>query len=358
MPSSHPPHRRTAASALTPPARSEDVSAENLVRPQRLRDFVGQQQVRAQLEVFIAAARQRHEPLDHVLLVSPPGLGKTTLATIIANEMKAGLRITNGPALEHAGDAAAALTSLKDGDVLFIDEIHRLHPAVEESMYPALEDGRFDVIAGDGAAGTTALSLTLTPFTLIGATTRAGMLTSPMRDRFGIVMRLIFYPPSDLALVLRRTAQILGTTLATDACHEIARRSRGTPRIANRLLRRVRDYAQVRADGIISKEVALAALELLEVDELGFDAVDKFYLEALVGTFNGGPAGLDTLAVAISESPETVEHYVEPYLIQQGYLQRTPRGRVAGPAAWRYTGQAPPTRTEQLFTANKEEPSS
>ena len=271
-----------------------------------------------------------------------PGLGKTTLATVIANEMNAGLRITSGPALERPGDAAAALTALQAGDVLFIDEIHRLHPAIEESMYSALEDRRFDVMVGDGSAAAAAVSLDLEPFTLVGATTRAGMMTSPLRDRFGIQLRLDFYPVTELAEIVRRSAQLLNAPIDDPAIGEIAGRSRGTPRIANRLLRRVRDFAQVRGSGQIDMDAARQALQLLEVDERGLDALDMRYLEALAVNFGGGPAGLETLAVAISESPDTVENFVEPFLIQQGYVARTPRGRISTEHAWKLLGVKKP----------------
>ncbi len=326
----------------------QDLAFERQLRPQLLADFIGQPKIHEQLTVFVTAARQRGEPLDHVLLVSPPGLGKTSLAYIIANEMNAGLRITSGPALERPGDAAAALTSLQNGDVLFIDEIHRLHPAIEESMYSALEDRRFDVVVNEAAGNVAAVSLPLKPFTLIGATTRAGMLTSPMRDRFGIVIRLGFYPVDDLALIAARSCSILGIDADEPAVAEIARRSRGTPRLANRLLRRVRDFAEVRGDGKLRLAIVQDALTMLEVDEQGLDAIDKSYLEVLVHRFGGGPAGLDTLAVALGESPETLEQYIEPYLIQQGYIQRTPRGRAAAGRAWQQMGMPVPS-SDSLF---------
>ena len=319
-------------------ADNAERTTDHSLRPQRLAEFIGQGRIRDQLEVFIAAARRRREPLDHVLLVSPPGLGKTTLATVIANEMGAGLRITSGPALERPGDAAAALTALKSGDVLFIDEIHRLHPAIEESMYSALEDRRFDVMVGDGASAAAAVSLDLEPFTLVGATTRAGMMTSPLRDRFGIQLRLDFYPVAELAEIVRRSAGLLAAPIEDEAIAEIAGRSRGTPRIANRLLRRVRDFAQVRGSGRIDLDAARQALQLLEVDERGLDAIDMRYLEALAVNFGGGPTGIETLAVAISESPDTVESFIEPFLIQQGYIARTPRGRISTERAWKLLG--------------------
>ena len=313
-------------------------ATDQSLRPQRLAEFIGQTRIREQLEVFIAAACRRRQPLDHVLLVSPPGLGKTTLATVIANEMGAGMRVTSGPALERPGDAAAALTALQSGDVLFIDEIHRLHPAIEESMYSALEDRRFDVMVGDGSAAAAAVSLDLEPFTLVGATTRAGMMTSPLRDRFGIQLRLDFYPVTELAEIVRRSAGLLDTPISDEAIVEIAGRSRGTPRIANRLLRRVRDFAQVRGSGRVDLDAARQALKLLEVDERGLDAIDMRYLETLAVNFGGGPAGVETLAVAISESPDTIENFIEPFLIQQGYVARTPRGRIGTERIWKLLG--------------------
>ncbi|MBF2735444.1 MAG: Holliday junction branch migration DNA helicase RuvB [Betaproteobacteria bacterium AqS2] len=343
------PKAKAARRVSDPAGQNADAASERLLRPQRLADFIGQAKLKEQLEIYLEAARQRAEPLDHVLLVSPPGLGKTSLAHIIANEMGGGLRVTSGPALERPGDAAAALTALARGDVLFIDEIHRLHPAIEESMYSALEDRRFDVVMGDGAAGAAAVSLPLEPFTLIGATTRAGMLTSPLRDRFGIVLRIGFYPPAELAEIIKRSAGLLGAKAEDEAVAELARRARGTPRLANRLLRRVRDYAQVRHGGKLSHAVAQEALDMLEVDELGLDAMDKAYLRTLLERFGGGPAGLDTLSVSLGESPETLEHYIEPYLIQQGYIQRTPRGRIAAASAFKWAGRTPPAANPTLL---------
>ncbi|MDR1662635.1 MAG: Holliday junction branch migration DNA helicase RuvB [Azoarcus sp.] len=320
--------------------RQED-ALERALRPRRLAEYIGQAKAREQLEIFIAAARGRREALDHVLLFGPPGLGKTTLAHIVAIEMGVNLRQTSGPVLERAGDLAALLTNLDAHDVLFIDEIHRLSPVVEEILYPALEDFQIDIMIGEGPAARS-VKLDLPPFTLIGATTRAGMLTNPLRDRFGIVSRLEFYSPSELASIVRRSARLLEVAIDDEGALEIARRARGTPRIANRLLRRVRDYAEVKASGDVTAPVADAALRMLDVDALGLDLMDRKLLSAVLEKFGGGPVGLDNLAAAIGESSDTIEDVIEPYLIQQGYLQRTPRGRIATPAIWRHFGLIPP----------------
>ncbi len=319
------------------PIGREEEAQERALRPKVLDEYIGQEKARAQLEIFINAARGRSEALDHVLLFGPPGLGKTTLAHIVAKEMGVNLRQTSGPVLERAGDLAALLTNLEPNDVLFIDEIHRLSPVVEEILYPAMEDYRLDIMIGEGPAARS-VRLDLPPFTLVGATTRAGMLTNPLRDRFGIVARLEFYTPDELARIVHRSAGLLGVEMVADGALEIARRSRGTPRIANRLLRRVRDFAQVKSDGTVSAEIADAALKMLDVDKLGFDLMDRKLLLAVLEKFGGGPVGLDNLAAAIGEESDTIEDVLEPYMIQQGYLMRTPRGRVATQMAYQHFG--------------------
>jgi Holliday junction DNA helicase RuvB len=325
------------------PASPNEESIERALRPKALREYVGQARAREQLEIFIAAARGR-ESLDHVLLFGPPGLGKTTLAHIIAHEMGVQLRQTSGPVLERPGDLAALLTNLEKNDVLFIDEIHRLSPVVEEILYPALEDFQIDILIGEGPAARS-VKLDLQPFTLVGATTRAGMLTNPLRDRFGIVSRLEFYNTADLAHIVTRSASLLQAAITLDGADEVARRSRGTPRIANRLLRRVRDYAEVKARGTIDAQVAGSALAMLEVDPQGLDLMDRKLLEAIVHKFDGGPVGVDSLAAAIGEERDTIEDVIEPYLIQHGYLQRTSRGRMATQTTWRHLGLAAPAGT-------------
>ena len=320
--------------------KHEDV-ADRAMRPLALGDYIGQPAVREQLEIFIGAARARHEALDHVLLYGPPGLGKTTLAHIVAREMGVNFRQTSGPVLERAGDLAALLTNLEAHDVLFIDEIHRLPAVVEEVLYPALEDYQIDIMIGEGPAARS-IKLDLPPFTLVGATTRAGLLTSPLRDRFGIVQRLEFYSVTDLTVIVRRSARLLTIEIDEGGAAEIARRARGTPRIANRLLRRVRDFAQVRGSGVITGVIAAQALAMLDVDIQGFDVMDRKLLLALIEKFDGGPVGLDNLAAAIGEERGTIEDVLEPYMIQQGYVVRTPRGRVATPLAYRHFGLRPP----------------
>jgi holliday junction DNA helicase RuvB len=319
------------------PVSVQEEALERALRPKLLDDYVGQEKIREQLTIFIQAARKRQESLDHVLLFGPPGLGKTTLAHIIAREMGVNLRQTSGPVVERAGDLAALLTNLEPRDVLFIDEIHRLSPVVEEVLYPALEDFQIDIMIGEGPAARS-VKLDLPPFTLIGATTRAGMLTNPLRDRFGIVARLEFYTPVELQRIVARSAQLSNVPISVDGTFEIARRSRGTPRIANRLLRRVRDYAEVKSTGEVTKSVADAGLSMLDVDAMGMDLMDRKLLSAIIEKFNGGPVGLDSLAAAIGEERDTIEDVLEPYLIQQGYVQRTPRGRMASALAYQHLG--------------------
>ncbi|MBL8350588.1 MAG: Holliday junction branch migration DNA helicase RuvB [Burkholderiaceae bacterium] len=330
------------------PASPNEEAIERALRPKALDDYVGQAKAREQLGVFIGAARQRAEALDHVLLFGPPGLGKTTLAHIVAAELGVNLRQTSGPVLEKPKDLAALLTNLERHDVLFIDEIHRLSPVVEEILYPALEDYQIDIMIGEGPAARS-IKLDLQPFTLVGATTRAGMLTNPLRDRFGIVARLEFYSDEELTRIVTRSAALLEVPIDAEGALEIARRSRGTPRIANRLLRRVRDYAQVKADGRIVRTLADRALAMLDVDAQGFDLMDRKLLEAVIHRFDGGPVGLDNVAAAIGEEAGTIEDVIEPYLIMQGFLQRTPRGRIATLAAYRHLGVAPPASAGGLF---------
>jgi Holliday junction DNA helicase RuvB len=326
-----------ADSILRPQEQTEDVAIDRAIRPKMLVDYVGQKPVCDQMEIFIEAARGREDALDHLLIFGPPGLGKTTLAYIVANEMNVNIKTTSGPVLEKAGDLAALLTNLEENDVLFIDEIHRLSPVVEEILYPAMEDYQLDIMIGEGPSARS-IKLELPPFTLIGATTRAGSLTSPLRDRFGITQRLEFYKVADLTSIITRSAKHLNMDMNEDGALEIAKRSRGTPRIANRLLRRVRDYAQVKSNGKVTSEIAALALNMLDVDNLGFYLMDRKLLLAIIDKFNGGPVGLENVAAAIGEEKETIEDVIEPFLIQQGYLQRTPRGRIATDSAYLHLG--------------------
>ncbi len=336
-------------------ADKDDNTIDNAIRPKRLVDYIGQPAVHEQLSIFLAAARKRNEALDHVFIFGPPGLGKTTLAHIIAYEMGSNLRQTSGPVLEKAGDLAALLTNLEPHDVLFIDEIHRLSPAIEEILYPAMEDYQLDIMIGEGPSARS-IKLDLPPFTLVAATTRAGLLTSPLRDRFGIVHRLEFYDIDALTKIIRRTASIFDLEIDDEGCHEIARRSRGTPRIANRLLRRIRDYAQIKAEGRVDKAVAQCALDLLEVDQYGFDMLDRKLLLTLIEKFDGGPVGVDSLAAAMSEDRGTIEDVLEPYLMQQGFIMRTPRGRMATKTAYLHFGlDIPKAVNETLNLFNGEQ---
>jgi len=331
---------------ISPRQGDEDGQLDLSLRPQRLAEYIGQDRVKENLDILIAAAKKRQEALDHVLLYGPPGLGKTTLAHVIANEMGVSIKITSGPAIERAGDLAAILTNLRQGDILFIDEVHRLGRAVEEILYPAMEDYALDIVIGKGPAARS-IRLKLPRFTIIGATTRIAMLTSPLRDRFGIIYRLDFYDLEAMKTIVRRSAQILHVGIDEQGAHEVACRARGTPRVANRLLKRVRDYAEVRADGVITAEVAHAGLDLLEVDELGLDEVDRKVLRAIIDKFDGGPVGLETIAAAISEEPDTIMDVYEPYLLQLGFLDRTPRGRVATRRAYEHLGRPYPEKPEQ-----------
>ena len=334
---------------ISPESKELEDPQDRAIRPLYLKDYVGQQDVKDQMNIFIQAARNRSEALDHTLVFGPPGLGKTTLANIIANELKVTIRTTSGPVLEKAGDLAAMLTNLESGDVLFIDEIHRLNPAIEEILYPAMEDYQLDIMIGEGPAARS-IKLDLPPFTLVGATTRAGLLTSPLRDRFGIIQRLDFYSIEELSSIVLRSADILVTSSDNDGAMEIAKRSRGTPRIANRLLRRVRDYSEVKSDGSIDLDRASSALDMLSIDKNGFDHMDRRLLMTMIEKFGGGPVGIDSLAAAISEERDTIEDVLEPYLIQQGFIMRTPRGRVVTQYAYRHFGIKPSQAIEDLFS--------
>ena len=333
-----------------PPGGEGEEAVDRAIRPLRLAEYIGQAAVKEQMEIFIGAARRRRQPLDHTLIFGPPGLGKTTLAHIIANEMGVAIKSTSGPVLERAGDLAAMLTNVQAGDVLFIDEIHRLNPVVEEILYPAMEDYQIDIMIGEGPAARS-IKLELQPFTLVGATTRAGLLTSPLRDRFGIVQRLEYYTEAELTSIVERSGGKLGVRMLEGGAGEIARRSRGTPRIANRLLRRVRDYAEVKGDGSIGSAIAMRALEMLKVDEHGFDSSDRRLLLTLMEKFDGGPVGVDSLAAALSEERDTIEDVLEPYLIQQGFLMRTPRGRMATAKSYRHFGLQQPAQLASRIAA-------
>ncbi len=339
---------------VAPDSMPLEDSQDRAIRPLTLQDYVGQKEMKAQMDIFINAARNRNEPLDHTLVFGPPGLGKTTLANIIANELKVAIKTTSGPVLEKAGDLAAMLTNLEAGDVLFIDEIHRLSPAIEEILYPAMEDYQLDIMIGEGPAARS-IKLDLPPFTLVGATTRAGLLTSPLRDRFGIIQRLEFYSVDELSRIVMRSGRILGSQIDESGAREIAQRSRGTPRIANRLLRRVRDYAEVKSDGCVNLDAASQALDMLNIDTHGFDQMDRRLLMTMIEKFDGGPVGIDSLAAAISEERDTLEDVIEPYLIQQGFIMRTPRGRVVTQFAYRHFGLQPSSQAQDLFASDSSE---